>query len=180
VLPSPTAGIEVDPEYIDSSDPSTTVSNTSNGAVSYLWNMGDGGEPLTVFEPGLYTYPLYQLDEYTILLLVTAENGCTDSTDVTVFIDNDVIIYVPNAFTPDDDAYNQTFEPVIASIIDQYHLELYNRWGELIFESYNKNVGWDGTYNNVRVQDGTYTWKITISTNGTNKIVKYGHVSVIR
>ncbi len=180
VLPSPTAGIAIDPEYIDSSDPSTTVSNTSSGAVSYIWNMGDGSELLSIFEPGLYTYPLYQLDEYNISLLVTAENGCTDSTDITVFIDNDVIIYVPNAFTPDDDAYNQTFEPVIASIIDQYHLELYNRWGELIFESYNKNVGWDGTYNGVRVQDGTYTWKITISTNGTNKIVKYGHVSVIR
>jgi gliding motility-associated-like protein len=180
VLPSPTAGIAVDPEYIDSSDPSTTVSNTSSGAVSYLWNMGDGSGPLTVFEPGLYTYPLYQLDEYTISLLVTAENGCTDSTDLTVFIDNDVIIYVPNAFTPDDDAYNQTFEPVIASIIDQYNLLIYNRWGEIIFESFNKNVGWDGTYNGVRVQDGTYTWQITISTNGTNKIVKYGHVSVIR
>jgi gliding motility-associated-like protein len=180
VLPSPTAGIAVDPEYIDSSDPSTTVSNTSSGAVSYVWNMGDGSGPLTVFEPGLYTYPLYQLDEYTISLLVTAENGCTDSTDLTVFIDNDVIIYVPNAFTPDDDAYNQTFEPVIASIIDQYNLLIYNRWGEIIFESFNKNVGWDGTYNGVRVQDGTYTWQITISTNGTNKIVKYGHVSVIR
>ena len=180
VLPSPTAGISADPEYLDSSDPSTTISNTSSGAVSYVWNMGDGSEELTVFEPGLYTYPLYQLDEYTVSLLVTAENGCTDSTDITIFIDNDVIIYVPNAFTPDDDSYNQTFEPVIASIIDQYQLLIYDRWGEIIFESFNKNVGWDGTYNGVRVQDGTYTWQITISTNGTNKIVKYGHVSVIR
>jgi gliding motility-associated-like protein len=95
-------------------------------------------------------------------------------------LDNDLIIYVPNAFTPDDDAYNQTFEPVIASMIDQYHLTIYNRWGEIIFESYNKNVGWDGTYNGDKVQDGTYTWQIEVSTNGTNKIMKYGHVSIIR
>jgi gliding motility-associated-like protein len=180
VLPSPSAGIEADPQFIDTFDPSTEITNASNGAISYLWNMGDGNDTLAIYEPGLYTYPLYQMDEYTVSLLVTAENGCTDTATITIYIDNDLIIYVPNAFTPDDDAYNQTFEPVIASIIDQYHLTIYNRWGEIIFESYNKNVGWDATYNGDKVQDGTYTWQIEVSTNGTNKIVKYGHVSVIR
>jgi gliding motility-associated-like protein len=180
VLPSPTAGIEADPPLLDTSDPSTNITNVSNGAVSYLWDMGDGSSPYTFFQPGMYTYPLYQLDEYTVTLMVTAENGCTDTDTLTIYLDNDLLIYVPNAFTPDDDYYNQTFRPIIASIIDQYHLIIFDRWGEILFESYDKNVGWDGTYGGNKVQDGTYTWQIIVSTNGTYKISKSGHVSVIR
>jgi gliding motility-associated-like protein/uncharacterized repeat protein (TIGR01451 family) len=180
VLPSPTAGIEVNPEWLDSSDPSVEVANTSIGAVSYLWDMGDGSELLTVNQPGLYTYPLYQLDEYTITQIVTAENGCTDTAFYTVEIDNDLLIYVPNTFTPDNDEYNQQFKPVVASQITAYHLSIYNRWGEILFESFDKNVGWDGTYNGTVVQNGTYIWTAVVSTNGTNKIVKNGHVNLIR
>jgi gliding motility-associated-like protein len=156
------------------------VTNTSIGAVSYLWDMGDGSELLTVNQPGLYTYPLYQLDQYTITQIVTAENGCTDTAFYTVEIDNDLLIYVPNTFTPDNDEYNQQFKPVIASQITAYHLSIYNRWGEILFESFDKNVGWDGTYNGTIVQNGTYIWTAVVSTNGTNKIVKNGHVNLIR
>jgi gliding motility-associated-like protein len=180
VLPSPTAGIEANPEWLDSSDPTVEVTNTSIGAVSYVWDMGDGSELLTVNQPGLYTYPLYQLDEYTITQIVTAENGCTDTAFYTVEIDNDLLIYVPNTFTPDNDEYNQQFKPVIASQITAYHLSIYNRWGEILFESFDKNVGWDGTYNGTIVQNGTYIWTAVVSTNGTNKIVKNGHVNLIR
>ena len=180
VLPSPTAGLEASPEWLDSSDPSVEVTNTSSGAVSYVWDMGDGSEPITSFEPSTYTYPLYQLDEYTITQIVTAENGCTDTAVYTIEIDNDVLIYVPNAFTPDDDEYNQNFTPIISSLIVSYHLTIYNRWGEILFESYDKSVGWDGTYHNERVQDGVYVWEIVVSTDGTNKLVKNGHVTIIR
>jgi gliding motility-associated-like protein len=69
---------------------------------------------------------------------------------------------------------------VIASQITAYHLSIYNRWGEILFESFDKNVGWDGTYNGTIVQNGTYIWTAVVSTNGTNKIVKNGHVNLIR
>jgi gliding motility-associated-like protein/uncharacterized repeat protein (TIGR01451 family) len=180
VLPSPTAAIEANPEWLDSSDPTVEVTNTSIGAVSYVWDMGDGSELLTVNQPGLYTYPLYQLDQYTITQIVTAENGCTDTAFYTVEIDNDLLIYIPNTFTPDNDEYNPQFKPVIASQITAYHLSIYNRWGEILFESFDKNVGWDGTYNGTIVQNGTYIWTAVVSTNGTNKIVKNGHVNLIR
>jgi gliding motility-associated-like protein len=97
-----------------------------------------------------------------------------------------LIFYVPNTFTPDGDNYNQTFQPVFHSGFDPFDFELliFNRWGEVIFESHDATVGWDGTYGQETteiVQDGTYTWKIEFKTKYTDerKIVT-GSVNLIR
>ena len=71
--------------------------------------------------------------------------------------------YVPNAFTPDGDYANQTFQPVFTSGYDpyDYHLQIFNRWGEIVFESYNAARGWDGHYGDGGlVDDGVYVWVI--------------------
>ena len=96
---------------------------------------------------------------------------------------------MPNTFSPDDDTYNQTFDPVFTSGFDpyNYHLTIFNRWGEIVFESYNHEIGWNGTYGGVsggavfNCQDGTYTWKIKFKarTNG-EQIIEIGHVNLIR
>jgi gliding motility-associated-like protein len=83
--------------------------------------------------------------------------------------------------------YNQTFKPVFTSGFDpyDYNLFIYNRWGELIFESKDANFGWDGTYGvrsqNRKVQDGTYSYQVYYKLkNNDFKSVVSGHVNVIR
>jgi gliding motility-associated-like protein len=86
---------------------------------------------------------------------------------------------VPNTFTPDLDNFNPIFAPKGGNI-KEYHLLIFNRWGELLFESFNFNVGWDGTYGGEVCQDGTYVWVIEYTDGNNNKDRLYGHVNLLR
>ena len=103
-----------------------------------------------------------------------------------IVVEDRLILYVPNTFTPDFDDYNQFFTPVLSSGFDpqDYNLYIYNRWGELIFESHNHLIGWDGTYGeglNTPCQDGTYTWKLVIGEEDKpTRLTFHGHVNLIR
>ena len=101
---------------------------------------------------------------------------------VTINVVNDLIIYVPNTITVDQDGINEVFYPVLgeAFLKDTYHLTIYNRWGEVVFESYNYEIGWDGSYAGHKAQQGTYIWQIEFSDLESTKYTKNGHVSVIR
>jgi gliding motility-associated-like protein len=180
VLQSPVAGIAAEPAQLDTSNPTTFITNTSNGAVAYYWYLSDTGMGSFDFQPGFHTFPMYQDDAYSVSLLATAQNGCTDTALLIIPFDNDLILYVPNAFTPDGDDYNNVFKPVLTSLVKEYHLSIYNRWGEILFESYDQAVGWAGFYGDIPVQDGTYIWKLVVSTDGAEKYLKHGHVTVLR
>jgi gliding motility-associated-like protein len=117
--------------------------------------------------------------------------GCVDTAISVITVYEELIFYVPNTFTPDQDEYNPTFKPVFTSGYDpqDYVLYIYDRWGELIFESRNAEVGWDGSYgtwdqssNQIELcQDGTYTWKIEFKvTRWDERRVAIGHVNLIR
>jgi gliding motility-associated-like protein len=95
----------------------------------------------------------------------------------------ELIVYVPNAFTPDGDIYNNTFFPVISGgyTTENYSFLIFNRWGELIYESSEMGEGWDGTYRDKKCQDGVYTWKLNVGKSYTDEIKEYvGHVSLLR
>jgi gliding motility-associated-like protein len=164
----------------------TTVNfnNTTTGAVSYDWDFGDNFGS-TEFEP-THTYP-DEPNGYTVTLIATSAAGCIDSASTVIQYFEELIFYIPNTFTPDDDMYNQTFKPVFTSGFDpyDYNMFIYNRWGELIFESKDANFGWDGTYGigsqNRKVQDGAYTWKIefkTLQSDERKRVI--GHVNLLK
>jgi gliding motility-associated-like protein len=111
--------------------------------------------------------------------------GCTNETQYTITYEISPLIYVPNTFTPDGDNYNQVFTPVFTTGYDPYNFEMliFNRWGELIFESHDASIGWDGSYgtNGNDVQDGVYTWKITYKNPQNDKRqILVGHVTLIK
>ena len=90
---------------------------------------------------------------------------------------------MPNSFTPDGDEFNQTFQPVFTSGFDPYdfQIEIYNRWGELIFESRDATIGWDGTYNGRYVMEGIYAWKLTFGNEVNDaRYTDYGHVTILK
>jgi gliding motility-associated-like protein len=179
INPTPTAGISANPTTLDSSNPETEILNTTTGAVSYEWDMGDNGL-YNFFQPGMYTYPMYTLNEFLITLTATSDKGCVDTAQYKIFFDNSLIFYVPNTFTPDGNEYNNVFKPILTSLVASYQLQIYNRWGELIFESFDKEVGWDGSYKGGIVQNGAYNWVIKIKTDGTQTHVKRGNVLLLR
>jgi gliding motility-associated-like protein len=105
------------------------------------------------------------------------ENGCKASDDVTIFFEG--IIYVPNTFTPDNSGNNDNFFPKGGNI-KTYEMLIFNRWGELVFESHDFNGQWDGTYNGQPCPDGTYVWKIIYTDIEGDKDEIVGHVNLLR
>jgi gliding motility-associated-like protein len=100
-----------------------------------------------------------------------------------IVVNNEPIYYIPNTFTPDGDLYNENFKPVFSAGIDiyQYKLLIYNRWGEIIFESNNPEVGWDGTYGGVLVNQGMYIYQISYKELTKDKRgVVNGHFNLLR
>jgi gliding motility-associated-like protein len=106
------------------------------------------------------------------------ENGCKATDDVTIYFEG--VIYVPNTFTPDNNGDNDYFFPKGGNIVE-YEMMIFNRWGELIFESDNFNDRWDGTYaNGLPCPDGTYVWKIIYEDVMGNREEIVGHVNLLR
>jgi gliding motility-associated-like protein len=160
-----------------------TFENNSTGATNYAWNFGDN-TGMSSEESPTHTYP-EEPGIYNVVLWASTDLGCVDSAFATIVVNEQLIYYVPNTFTPDADDYNEVFKPVFTEGYDpfDYHLMIFNRWGEVVFESYDSSVGWDGTYGlyGREVQDGTYTWKIEfkVTMNDERKVIT-GHVNLIR
>ncbi|MFM7565781.1 MAG: PKD-like domain-containing protein, partial [Flavobacteriales bacterium] len=182
VYESPVAIAGAEPTTVNALDPLVQFINNSENASSYVWNFGDGTlgfgfEPFHVF-PGLPA-------DYVVSLVALNEVGCTDTAFVTVHVEQDVIYYVPNAFTPNDDEKNQEFKPVLTQGFKPgtYLFRIYNRWGELIFESRDPSEGWQGDYGpyHTNCQSGTYTWVMKFQVLQTQEDVEVtGHVNLIK
>jgi gliding motility-associated-like protein len=118
--------------------------------------------------------------------VVHYSNGCVSNiqeTVVTIARCPELLFYVPNSFTPDGNEHNNVFQPVFTNGFDpfDFHLEIYNRWGEMLFESYNHTEYWDGTYNNTPCPVGSYTYKIQFGFKETdNDQVISGNINLIR
>lgn len=116
---------------------------------------------------------------HTIYQVVTNEFGCKDTAYRQVFVEPQTTMYVPTAFTPDDDAYNGVFLPVILDV-KNYRFEIYNRWGNKIFETDNTKEGWDGTINGNMAPDGVYVWRIKYRNHREIYHEHQGHFSLLR
>jgi gliding motility-associated-like protein len=158
-----------------------SFTNQSTGALSYLWGFGDGGTSMETNPNHLFETDMG--GSYTVMLVAYSDLGCTDTAYQSFTVTEDLIFYIPNSFTPDNDVYNNTFEPVFTSGFDPYNFTMliFNRWGEIVFETRDASIGWDGTYNGDYAQDGIYTWKIEFKSRvNDKKYVKVGHVNMMR
>ena len=114
------------------------------------------------------------------------DNGCVSNPqtfNITLELCPNEVFYIPNAFTPNGDERNNVFKPIITSGVDifNYTFVIYNRWGQIIWESFNPNTGWDGTYNSIPCQDGVYTWKMRFKVPKTDEIKEFlGSFTLIR
>ena len=120
------------------------------------------------------------------LSVVHYSNGCVSNpqqTVITVELCPNDIFYIPNSFTPDGDEHNNLWLPILTSGFDpfNYNMTIFDRWGEVIFETNNAYEGWDGTYNNQMVPTGIYTWRMTLhSIDDDGRKVIIGSVTVLK
>ena len=162
--------------------------NLSSTADSYLWDFGDGSSS-TDYEPTYY----YQAEGvYTVTLIANNQWNCPD----THVVDDAILaklggeIQFPNAFTPDPNGpsggvydptsfNNDIFFPIYEGV-DDYHLMIFNRWGELIFESFNISIGWDGYYRDNLAQSDVYVWKVRARYTNGDEQTYVGELHLIR
>ncbi|MEO9533003.1 MAG: PKD domain-containing protein [Crocinitomicaceae bacterium] len=166
-------------------DTEVNFNDFSTGGVSaWLWDFGPGVLPgsSTIASPTV-VYPEGIAANYPVWLHVWNDHGCVDSAQATVSIVNDVLLYAPNIFTPDGDEFNETWKVTMSGIdIYDFHLVMFNRYGEIIWESYNPEGVWNGSYGGGGlVQDGTYIWVLDAKDSYTDKKYEFrGHVTVLK
>jgi len=178
MYPVPLAAFNWDPNEGTVLDGNIHFNNLSIGYDNNMWYFGDGGTSNGVH----VTHEYEDSGHYEVTLITTNNYGCSDTATGVVIINEEFYIFVPNAFTPDGDPHNNTFQPILTGHDpSRYTLYIFNRWGEVIFESHNAQVGWDGTYGGGLVQDGVYPWTIEAVPDGTNDKRTYrGHVTVLK
>ena len=182
VTAMPIASFEASSTSLSTLDTEVEFTNTSEYAVGYLWDFGDSSATTSIENP-VHIFPDDDDGSFTVMLVAFNSLDCTDTAWLEIRVTEELVFFVPNTFTPDNDAYNNTFQPVFVSGYDPYDFEMfiYNRWGEVVFVSHDASIGWDGTYGGKMMNDGTYTWKIeTKQTENDKRIVVKGHVNIIR
>jgi gliding motility-associated-like protein len=180
-LPNP--NFVINPNPVSIFDPVVNIVKLyPNPTDSYVWSI-DGGTPSSsTLQNFKVEYPVGIVSNYPIQLIVTSEYGCIDSMTQIVQLFNEVIIYAPNTFTPDGNEFNNDWRVYIDGI-DQFDFQLliFNRWGEIVWESKDSKVAWDGTYGGNYVQEGTYTWTIRCKDAFNDEKYNFeGHLNVIR
>lgn len=145
----------------------TLLLNPQISNVSYLWQDGSVAPTYTVTQPGLYH--------------LTATNTCGSKSDSVLVTKGVCKLYIPNAFTPNGDSKNDLFKASFGENITEYNMQVFNRYGELVFETKDKNKGWDGLYKGSRQPKGSFIWVIKYKTTTDNNIQQLkGTVLLIR
>lgn len=147
---------------------------TTNG-YTYQWYFGDGDQSTLINPNNIYD----TAGTYYITLVAWDAKGCVDTITKPITILEEFYIYIPNAFISDQDRINNFFSGSFIGV-KWIKMEIFNRWGELIYFSEDQNFKWDGTYQGKRVPDGVYTWKLTYKPNRSMEELMTGHVNVLR
>lgn len=153
--------------------------NNSTNATTYEWFFDDG-QASYVTNP-THTYQTY--GTFTVTLNANNQYNCPDQATLVVEVKPTFNVYVPNTFTPDGDLVNNTFLAQGYGIQEtDFTMLIFNRWGEILFESHDMTVGWDGSYQAGadQVKDGTYTWVINFKDLTNQKHQITGHVNLLR
>lgn len=176
----PVANFEFGPQPTTILEPEITFINYSIGGDIHEWTFGDGDS--SNLENPVHDYTWVEPNSYEVMLVESTVHGCADTAYATVVIDDIFLIYVPNAFTPNNDGNNDVFLPVLSGTSPEgYTLYIYDRWGQIIFESNAPGEGWNGTVKGQMPQKtDVYTWKIVLKTFDNKKKDFVGHVTLLK
>ena len=119
---------------------------------------------------------------YPICLIALNELQCPDTVCKVITVPADLNAYVPNAFSPDGDGLNDGFRPIMLGFDESrwnYHFMIFDRWGQLFFDTRDRNAEWDGTLLGQPSPIDVYVWKVIMATEGDERDW-VGHVTLVR
>lgn len=173
-FPNPANIFEPDVEFTNES---------SSDAVQFEWFFRDS----TLLDTSMHENPTYQFSSqfpgvYPVELVVTNEDGCTDSTVLEVIVNGVYSFYVPTAFTPNEDGLNDLFLPQGEGVENaDYSIQIFDRDGHVIFSESDMNVPWDGKHLGVTVKEDVYIWRINTKDRFTGEEHEYfGYIALIK
>ncbi len=173
VYPKPNADFSFFPNPLSKFDPTAYFTDkSSSDVISWAWNFGDGTSS-SVSSPGAHQYPLDK-DEYLAHLIVTNNYGCIDTNFYLIKIQEESAVYVPNAFTPNEDGKNEEFRPYCTGDYEKanYEMVIYDRWGMLIYRTDELNKGWNGQLNDEICQQDVYVYVIKFWNKSEGTLLK--------
>jgi gliding motility-associated-like protein len=115
----------------------------------------------------------------TYILTYIDTNGCLVTDSVTIYVDIDYVIEIPSIFTPNKDDLNDLIFPIRDGIKDISFI-IYNRWGQIVYETVSLNGGWDGTYKGDIQPVGVYLFKLEANSYNGKAINRQGTITLIR
>jgi gliding motility-associated-like protein len=183
VFDKPSAQFNVKPRLMYIPGDRLFTDNQTFGGTTYLWDFGDENTS-TDFEP---EHEYKALGVYTITLIAANGKGCSDTTrlEAGVHVDQGGELLIPNAFSPSLSGPggtvegNDVFVPLMRGVTD-FHMWIFNRWGEMLFESTDSASGWDGYYKGKLCQQDVYVYKITAKYANGQTVTKLGDIHLIR
>jgi gliding motility-associated-like protein len=145
------------------------VLNASYPEASYTWQDGTSLPSYTVSQAGTYSVAVTNLCGTTLDSVIVSYQDCACK------------FYIPSAFSPNHDGHNDIFLPRYQCLFSDYELKIFNRWGQLLFNSGNPSNGWDGNFGSQPQPTGTYVWELEYKDNLTGKLMrKNGTLVLIR
>lgn len=180
VYPKPTSKFIADPEIVSVIKPIIFFDNLSLLADTNIWDFGDGS--YSTIENPYHTYPTYPTGNYNTQLVVITQNNCKDTSYLTVTIQDEYTFYAPTAFSPDRDGINDYFKVYGNGIGERnFKMIIYDRWGEIVFETEDYQLGWDGKINSGDYgTPGVYTWLVYYQNDNGVSISKTGAVTLLK
>jgi gliding motility-associated-like protein len=176
VVPYPIADFTLAPQSAFITDPIFNFTNTSQLASSYEWIYKNTNTAFSNAQDATYT--VTDSGQHCFVLIAHNSLGCTDTAEHCGIKLMPDFVFVPSAFSPNNDDKNNTFN-IVASYITLKKFEIYNRWGQMVFFTNTLGKGWDGKYKGQDAEIGTYYYFIEYEAYGKKKTLK-GDVNLIR
>ncbi|MBO9681086.1 MAG: PKD domain-containing protein [Flavisolibacter sp.] len=144
-------------------------------SASYKWFTADGSFNSTVKAPQITVQ-----NEKTVYVKMDFASGCTTTDSVLVRLFKKEDVFIPSAFTPDGDGHNDYLKVIMVQARQLKNFRVYNRWGNLVFQTNDPSIGWDGTWRGEKQRSETYLWYCEAVGNDGSIIKKSGSVTLIR
>jgi gliding motility-associated-like protein len=178
VHPKPEAKFSVNNSILSNIDPTIQFYNYSSLNYNNYWSFGDGDSSIS--ENPFHKYK--NTGDFLVSLTVETNKGCKDSVFYTIKVKDEISMYVPTAFSPDNDGINDNFTIKAHGInLDKFKLIIYNRWGEIVWETNDITDSWNGlSKNNKPVEAGVYKWLIIYSDINNSELSKSGNLTLIK
>ncbi|HRG53292.1 MAG TPA: PKD domain-containing protein [Bacteroidia bacterium] len=179
----PTAAFVANPFKVSQYDPTIRFYDRSTtDVVTWKWDLGDGKIVSPNTQNPVHQYQVGIPSTYIVKLFVVNAGGCTDDTWQEVEVLPEFAFYIPNAFTPNRvDGINDTFFGQGVGI-NEYHIWIFDRWGNCVFNAKDINAGWDGRANNGQdiAQQDVFVWKVRLTDIFGKRHDYMGTVTLVR